>query len=206
MRVGIAHHLGWAVAVTASAGHVVVDRRRIELIEPGIPSQPYHHETVRMPPNEAEALVARVRDSVMRTTLGGLSSLRDELLPKYSIVAMTLRIPPMAYVPVTIAEAHASYPVMCRADGMMYHDAVCRAARDLDVGLELNERGGEVARAAERLGMAHEDVDRFLEAAGDSLGPPWRKEHRLAAAAALGALSMRTSVSLRDALASTLNP
>ena len=27
VRVGIAHHLGWAVAVTASAGHVVVDRR-----------------------------------------------------------------------------------------------------------------------------------------------------------------------------------
>jgi hypothetical protein len=26
VRVGIAHHLGWAVAVTASAGHQVVDR------------------------------------------------------------------------------------------------------------------------------------------------------------------------------------
>jgi len=32
--VGIAHHLGWAVAVTASAGYEVVDRRRIELIPP----------------------------------------------------------------------------------------------------------------------------------------------------------------------------
>jgi hypothetical protein len=33
MRLGIAHHLGWAVAVAASADHKVVDRRRIELIE-----------------------------------------------------------------------------------------------------------------------------------------------------------------------------
>ena len=41
---GIAHHLGWAVAVTASAGHDVVDRRRIELIEPGMPAAPIEHE------------------------------------------------------------------------------------------------------------------------------------------------------------------
>jgi hypothetical protein len=36
MRLGIADHLGWAVAVTVSAADEVVDRRRIELIEPGI--------------------------------------------------------------------------------------------------------------------------------------------------------------------------
>jgi|SRR5829696_1032222 len=36
MRLGIADHLGWAVAVTASAGHEVVDRRQIELVEPGL--------------------------------------------------------------------------------------------------------------------------------------------------------------------------
>ena len=44
MRLGIAHHLGWAVAVTATSDHEVVDRRRIELIEPGLPSAPIHHE------------------------------------------------------------------------------------------------------------------------------------------------------------------
>lgn len=43
MRLGIAHHLGWAVAVTAVVDHRVVDRRRIELIEPGMPTAPIHH-------------------------------------------------------------------------------------------------------------------------------------------------------------------
>ena len=42
MRVGIADHLGWAIAVTASDNHEVVDRRRIELIEPGITAAPIH--------------------------------------------------------------------------------------------------------------------------------------------------------------------
>jgi hypothetical protein len=35
MRLGIADHLGWAIAVTTSASHEVIDRRRIELIESG---------------------------------------------------------------------------------------------------------------------------------------------------------------------------
>ncbi len=185
------------VTVTASRGlPVVVDRRRIELIEPGVPSQPYHHETVAMRLPDAEKLVVRVRESVLRTTLAGLSGLREELQPPYTIAAMTLRNPPLSYVPVTVAEAHKSYPVMCRADGMMYHDALCTAARRLGLALELHDRGEEVARAADRLDVSLEELERFLRTAGESLGPPWHKEHRLAAAAAIGVLADRTVVSL----------
>ena len=42
MRVGIADHLGWAIAVTASADHEVLDRRQIALIEPGMSEAPIH--------------------------------------------------------------------------------------------------------------------------------------------------------------------
>jgi hypothetical protein len=196
---GVADHNGWAVCVTVAANRgvpVVVNRRRIELVEPGVPSQPYHHETVRMPRADAETLVRRVRESVRRTTIARLTELRDELQPPYTIVAMTLRHPPLSYVPVTVAEAHASYPVMCRADGMMYHDALCTAAWHLGIGVELLERGTEIARAAGRLDVSHEELERFVQDAGKSLGPPWRKEHCLATAAAIGVLADRARVSL----------
>jgi hypothetical protein len=195
---GVADHNGWAVCVTVAASRgvpVVVDRRRVELIEPGVPSQPYHHETVGMPRPAAEKLVVRVRDSVMRTTLARLLQMRGELQPPYTIVAMTLRNPPLDYVPVTVAEAHASYPVMCRADGMMYHDALCTAARRLKIALELHNRGEEVARAADRFGVGMAEVERFLKTAGDSLGPPWQKEHRHAVAAAVRVLADRARIS-----------
>ena len=149
-----------------------------------------------MPLAEAETLVVRVCESVMRTTLTRLSELPDELQPRYTIVAMTLRTPPLAYVPVTVAEAHKSYPVMCRADGMMYHDALCTAARRLNIALELHDRGEEVVRATDRLGVSLEELEPFLRSAGEGLGPPWRKEHRLAAAAAIGVLADRARVSL----------
>jgi len=198
---GVADHNGWAVCVTVAASRgipVVVDRRRIELIESGVPSQPYHHETVGMPLPDAETLVVRVRDSVMRTTVARLTELRDELQPQYSIAATTLRNPPLTYVPLTVAEAHASYSVMCRADGMMYHNAVCTAARGLGIAVELDDRGEAIVRAADRLRVGVEEVEHFLETTGERLGPPWRKEHRLAAAAALTALADRARVSLPD--------
>jgi hypothetical protein len=195
---GVADHNGWAVCVTVAVDRglpVVLDRRRVGVIESGVPSQPYHHETVGMPLPAAEKLVVRVRESVMRTTFARLSELRDELQPLSTIVAMTLRNPPLTYVPVTVAEAHKSYPVMCRADGMMYHDALCTAARRLGIALELHDRGEEIVRAADRLGVSLEELEHFLQTVGESLGPPWRKEHRLAAAAAMGVLADRAQVS-----------
>ncbi|MNC85550.1 hypothetical protein D3C83_11570 [compost metagenome] len=173
---------------------VVVDRRRVELVEPGVPSQPYHHDTVGMPRAEAEALVAAVRQSVMRSAAAGLAALCDDLRA-YEIAAVTLRIPPLAYVPVTIAQAHASYAVMCRADGMMYHDAVCTAARHLGLAVVLHDRGGEIEDAAQQLGASVAEMERFLEAAGETLGPPWRKEHRLAAASAIAVLATHVALS-----------
>ena len=60
VRVGIAHHLGWAVAVTASVGHEVVDRRRIELIEPGMPTAPVEHEAKALDGDASARMVAEV--------------------------------------------------------------------------------------------------------------------------------------------------
>ena len=149
-----------------------------------------------MPLPEAEKLVARVRESVMRTALERLSELRDELHSQCTVVAMTLRNPPLAYVPVTVAEAHTSYPVMCRADAMLYHDALSTAARRMGIALELHDRGTEVVSAAARLGVSVEDLEHFLHHAGERLGTPWRKEHRLAAAAAMAVLAHRRRLSL----------
>ena len=69
--VGVADHSGWAVCVTVAASRglpVVVDRRRIELIEPDVPTQPYHHETVGMRLAEAEKDITAGRISGPFTT------------------------------------------------------------------------------------------------------------------------------------------
>src|SRR5579862_3819281 len=104
MRLGIAHHFGWAVAVTAAADHKVVDRRRIELIEPGMTAAPVHHEggphvlhqSARPLSDDAlAALVSEVRASVV----GAASAALDELaaaLPE-PIISMSLRAWPASF-------------------------------------------------------------------------------------------------------------
>jgi hypothetical protein len=98
MRLGIAHHLGWAVAVTASADHKVVDRRRFELIESGVPAAPIHHQggpyllhrsAGPLDDDALAALVADVRASVVRAASAALHELATAL-PE-PIVSMSLR-------------------------------------------------------------------------------------------------------------------
>jgi hypothetical protein len=79
MRVGIAHHLGWAVAVTASADHQVVDRRRIKLIEPGVAAAPIHHEGKPLDDAAISELVAHVRASAVRAESASLGELPSTL-------------------------------------------------------------------------------------------------------------------------------
>jgi len=79
---------------------------------------------------------------------------------------------------------------------VMYHDALRTAAKRLDLSLEFHDRGEELARAAGRLDVSVEEVEHFLRAAGDGLGPPWQKEHRLAAAAAIAVLADHARIAL----------
>ena len=89
MYVGIADHFGWAVAVTASADHEVVDRRRIELIEPGTTPAPIHYDSRRLDVAATAALVARVRASAVRATSAALDELTAAL--PTPIVSIALR-------------------------------------------------------------------------------------------------------------------
>lgn len=79
LRLGIFDHLGWAVAVTASPGHEVVDRRRIELLGPGLPNAPVHHPGQGLGLTDVEELVARVRASAARMTSASLDELAAAL-------------------------------------------------------------------------------------------------------------------------------
>jgi hypothetical protein len=66
VRLGIADHLGWAVAVTALARHEVIDRRRIELIEPGLLAAPIHWKSRRLDVVATAAPVEQTRASFGR--------------------------------------------------------------------------------------------------------------------------------------------
>src|SRR6516165_1092048 len=164
MRVGIAHHLGWAVAVTASAGHDVVDRRRIELIEPGMPAAPIEHEANPLDDDAAARMVAAVRASALRATGASLS----------------LRAWPLDF-PDDIGVQRRP-PYESRADSVMYCQVLSECAHARGWQVHLFDAQAVEAQAARILGAQAGDV---LHRPRATLGPPWAKDHRIALAATI---------------------
>ena len=178
MRVGIAHHLGWAVAVTASAGGEVVDRRRIELIEPGMPAAPIEHEAKPLSDAAAAALVAQVRASALRTASTSLDELAASL--PGPVVSMSLRAWPLDFPDDTAVQRRPPYEA--HADSIMYRQVLDELARARGWDVHLYDVKSVEAQAARILGVRAREV---LYGPRSTLGPPWAKDHRVALAAAI---------------------
>jgi hypothetical protein len=185
MRVGIAHHLGWAVAVTASSDHRVVDRRRIELIGPGLPNAPIHHEggphlmhrkTDPLNDDELAALVTKVRASAEEVASAALDEL-TATLPE-PIVSMSLRVWPDDF-PTDIA-TQRRVPHESRADSVMYRQVLADLGRARGWSIHFYEAKDVEGEAARILG---DRADAVLHGPRAVLGPPWSKDHRMALAA-----------------------
>jgi hypothetical protein len=178
VRVGIAHHLGWAVAVSATAGHEVVDRRRIELIEPGRPTAPIEHEARTLSDDATARMVAEVRASALRAASASLDRLAASL--PGPIVSMSLRAWPPDFPDDIGVQRRPPYD--SRADSVMYCQvlAECADARGWEV--HLFDAKSVEAQAARILGARAGEV---LHGPRATLGPPWTKDHRIALAATI---------------------
>ena len=178
MRLGIADHLGWAVAVTASADHAVVDRRRIELVEPGLSAAPIHYESARLDVAATEALVAEVRASVARAAAAALDELAAAL--PAPVVSISLRAWPPDF-PGDIA-VQRRVPYEARADAIMYRQELSELAHARGWAVHLYDAKAVVGQAT---GLLAERAGEVLEGPRARLGPPWTKDHRVALAATI---------------------
>jgi hypothetical protein len=192
--VGVAEHSSAAVLVTVAAGGELLDRRRVELIEPGLPTHPHHHEgswavgrylntpgarALSLP--DAVALVERVRASAARGARESLEALAAAV--PLAIASIAIRVCPK--LPLTTEERIADNRAQTVADSVMYREALATAALARGWSVHWYDRDRVFRDAAMALGR--EDVDAFLQAMGRSIGPPWQAKHKLAAAAALAA-------------------
>jgi hypothetical protein len=178
MRLGIADHLGWAVAVTASSDHEVVDRRRIELIEPDVSPAPIHHKSRRLDVPATTALVAKVRASVVRATSVALDELAT-VLPE-PVVSISLRVWPPDFPDDIAVQRRAPYEA--RADATMYRQVLAELAHDRGWNVHLYSARDVLGQAAS---MLAERADEVLYGPRATLGPPWTKDHRTALAATI---------------------
>jgi hypothetical protein len=184
VHLGIADHLGWAVAVTSSGDPDVVDRRRIELIEPGISPAPMHYESRRLDVTATSALVEKARVSVSRAASAALDEIAAAL--PAPIRSISLRAWPLDF-PEDIALQRRP-PYEARADAIMYRQELSEVAHARGWEVHLYDAKAVVDQAIRVLA---ETTDEVLHRPRATIGPPWTKDHRIALAATIVAGRMR---------------
>lgn len=171
--IGVSDHGGWAVLVTAGTDGKLLDRRRVELVEEGLPKLPHHHDAQGLPLEEAEALVNRVRASAERNAELALEDVA-RTLAGVPVRGIALRQCPM--LPPTIAERLRNYRAQNVADWVMYRHALAGAAE---------ARGWPVHWYDAKKVL--ENMEDYLARVRREVGPPWNSDHKLAMAAAMAA-------------------
>jgi hypothetical protein len=174
--VGIADHFGWAVAVTASADHAVLDRRRIALVEPGLTPAPVHYEAGRLDLAGTAALITAVRASAVRATAAAFDALAAAL--PAPVASIALRTWPPDF-PTDVAVL-CRPPWEARADAVMYRQVLAEVAAARGWAVHLYDAKAVLGQAARALGGRADEV---LLGPRARLGPPWTKDHRVALAA-----------------------
>lgn len=167
------------------AGGEVADRRRVELVEKGLPALPHHVDGQLVPVGEGVALVERVNASAERCARDVLELLARDV-PAISAIALRA----LPELPATIEERLTNYRARNNADWAMYREALARAARERGWKVAWFDAKRVYADAASALGM--KSIDARLREAGKKLGSPWQLDHRMAMAAAIAATSMRS--------------
>ncbi len=181
--IGVSDHNGWAVLVTVLGDARILDRRRVELVGSELPSMPHHHEAQTLPLEQALDLVERVRVSADRHAKLALDAV-VAAVPE-PIRGVAIRECPQ--LPTTVPERLRNYWAQNRADSVMYRKALADAAESRGWFVDWYDAKKVLDAACDALRV--NDLDAHFAEVRKSLGPPWRKDHKIAMAAAIVAAS-----------------
>ncbi len=190
---GLKAHSGWAALVvvgTRSGELQVVDRRRLELVEEGEAQwakQPYH-TAEPLGPSDARDVVNRGIQSARRIAVREVrAAVKRAREAKHEVTACAiLMADPMPDW--TVDEILAVHFRMHKAEGALFREALARAAGESGLRLlalpekRLNEHAGRA------LGTPLNAVLKTVATLGRSVGPPWGRDQKNAALAAMIAL------------------
>ncbi|MBI1818037.1 MAG: hypothetical protein HYR72_23910 [Deltaproteobacteria bacterium] len=193
VALGLKAHSGWAALVvlgTRGGDLHVVDRRPIELVAPNDArwaKQPYH-AAEHLRPNDARDLVKRglaaAYRSAVREMRAAVSRTRED---GHEIAACAVLVAnPMPSW--TVDEILAVHFRMHKAEGVLFRDALARAAEACNLRLVTIPEKRLVEHAGAALAISVSSLVKTIATVGRSVGAPWGKDQKEAALAAMIAL------------------
>lgn len=190
---GMKAHSGWAALVVVGERDgdlVVADRCRIELVEDEWARQPYH-AAEDLKPKAARVVVKRGVEAARRIAVREMRAAvkREQERENEVTGCAVLVVDPMPDW--SVEDILAVHFRMHKAEGFLFRDALVRAAKVCGLWLvEIPEK--TLTPHAERsLETPASNLAKEIARLGKAAGPPWGKDQKDAALAALVALGGR---------------
>ena len=188
---GLKAHSGWAALVVVGTQRdelVVVDRRRIELVEQSWAKQPYH-AAEGLEREKARDLVKRGVDSAQRFALTEMKAAVKRERDRKNEVAGCAVLVGTPMPDWSTEEILAVHFRMHKAEGALFQNALVRAAEKCKLHTLPVLEKELMTQARSQLGSETDLLVKKISQLGKSLGPPWVKDHKDATLAALMALN-----------------
>jgi len=182
-------HSGWGalVVVSQNAGTIeVIERRRLVVATPGAPggNQPYHFaKGLELP--EAEKFLGDHFHASKLLASTAVRALADELRDRhYHVIGAAVLLASGRPLP-SLEKILSSHPMIHTAEGEFFREVFSKACESLGIPVTgFRERNlDEDVQAA--FGKTATRVQRQISTLGRTLGPPWTRDQKLAALAAL---------------------
>jgi hypothetical protein len=191
--IGVRMHSGWGalVAVSNSAGTVeVIKRLRVAITTPGTPgaNQPYHFaKNLEFP--EAQEFLGNCFAASNRLALAAVRDVVDELGGRhYRVVGSAVLLASGRPLP-PLSKIFASHALIHAAEGEFFREAFLKACEDLDLAVTGFREGNLDECVKTTFGKAAARMRQQISTLGRPLGPPWTKDQKTAALAALVVLA-----------------
>jgi NAD(P)-dependent dehydrogenase (short-subunit alcohol dehydrogenase family) len=184
---GLRTHSGWAALVALGKSGdelVVVDRSRLELVEEEWAKQPYH-AAEELEKKEAREVVKRGIAAAKRIARRELrAAVNHERDLGNQVIACSILVgSPMPDW--TVDQILAVHFRMHQAEGVLFRDVLIEAANECELKVVTLPEKTLLQEAEKLLRTSTTNLTKTMAVLGKSAGPPWGKDQKDAALAAL---------------------
>ena len=149
----------------------ILARERVQLIDEPLPRMAYHAiEAYELSLRDGKALIGKVR----RAATAAATKATKRAAKDFDIETVAV-VGKVRNVPDDLRRILAAHALLHAAEGALYEEVLLDAAARANLPAVLVEERSI-------------DIGAAIDAAAKSMGPPWQKDHKLAASAALDAV------------------
>ena len=182
------------MAVCNNTGTVeVIQRQRVAIVAPRTRggNQPYHFAKSLDPP-EAEQFLGDYFVASKRVALAAVRDLVGELSGQYRVVGSAVLLASGRPLP-PLAKILASHALIHAAEGEFFREAFSKACESLDLPVTGFRERDLDACVQTTFGKVAARMEQQISTLGRSVGPPWTKDQKMAALAALVVMATEAS-------------